>query len=168
MRWRSGEGRRLDDQRLHQFVELGEGLFVEPAAHVAGVHELAVLEDADDERAEIFPAVAWRGEAADDDLLLKDGFDLQPGAAAHSRLVGAVTQLGDDPLQVILLGRLEERLAFAEDVFGVLQQRGVDKQVAEKPLSVLERHFEEPLAVGIDDVEYDVLQGSLVPFPVLQ
>ena len=76
MRWRPAEGRRLHDQRLQQLVDLGEGLFVEPTADVAGVDELAVLVDADDERAEILPAVAWRGEAADDHLLLKDGLDL--------------------------------------------------------------------------------------------
>ncbi len=53
-------------------------------------------------------------------------------------------------------------------MFGVLQQRGIGKQVAEQPLSVLERHFEEPLALGIDDVEHDVLQGSFVALAVLQ
>ncbi len=168
MRWRSAEGRFLDDERLHQLVELGERPFIETAADVAGVDELAVLVDADDKRAEIFPAGAGRGEAADDDLLLKDGLDLQPGTTANARLIGAVAQLGDDPLQALLFGRFEEGRAFSDNVLGIFQQRAVGKQVTEQPLSVFERHLEEPLAVGIDQIEHDVQQRPGVSLPVLQ
>ena len=167
MRWWAAERRRLDDERLHQPVELGERPLVEPAANVAGVDELVTLVDAHEEGAEMFPAVAWRGEAADNDLLLEDRLDLQPRAAADPRLVGAVEPLGHDALQPLLRGRLEEGGAFANDVLRILEQGGIAHDVAQQPLAILERHFEESLAVQVDDVEDDVLHRVLFSPAVL-
>src|ERR1700737_2870529 len=166
-RWCPAEGRLLDDQRLHQLVYLGERLLVEPAADVAGVDQLAVFVDADQECAEIFPAGPGLREAADDHLLLEMGFDLEPSAASDAWLIGAVAELGDDPFQAFLLRRLEEGHPLAEDVVRVLEDARIAHDVAQKALAVLERHFEQPLAVEVDDVENHVLHRVLFLAAVL-
>ena len=133
-----------------------------------GVDELAVIVDADDQRAKVFPAAARLSKAADDDLLLTDGLDLEPGATSHARLVGAVTKFGDDAFQSFLLGCFEKGLAVAENMLRVLEQARIVDDVAQQALAVLERNAEEPLAVQVDDVEHDVLHGMRFFAPVLQ
>ena len=122
VRRRSAERRVLDDERLHQLVELGEGPFVEPAAGVAGIDQLAVVVDPHDQGPEVFATGARRREAADNNLLLEDGFDLQPGTAPDSGLIRAVPSLGHDPLEPFLLRRLEKGLSLAEDMVRILEQ----------------------------------------------
>ena len=124
---------------------------------MAGVDELVVLVDADQECAKVFPAGAGSGKATNDDLLLQNGLDLEPGAATHPRQIGAVAKLCDDPFEPFLLCRLEKIRALAEDMVRVLEQPGVAHDVTEQSLAVFERHLEQALAVEIDDVEDDVL-----------
>ena len=157
----------LDDQRLHLCGEGGQRPLVESATGVACIDELALVIDADQDGAEVFAAVARGGEAADHDFLLAIRLDLHPGAAAGARLIKAVPQLGDDPLELLLLGRGKERLPFADDVVRVLDQVGIAHDVAQQALAVLERDLEKALTIVVDDVEDHVVQSAGLAAPVL-
>src|ERR1700736_2753181 len=104
---------------------------------MASVGKLAVRIDADQERAEIFPTGAGLREAPNDHFLLQVGLDLEPGGAPHSRLVGTVTEFGDDSFEAFLLRRFEEGVALTEDVVGVLHNARNAHDVAEQALAVL-------------------------------
>src|SRR5258708_18426674 len=94
------EGRRLALQRPHQVGPPSQRGLGEAGAALARVHEPAVLEIAEQERAgpasEASPALH---PAADHQLLPQAVLDLQPGAGAPAPLVAAVPPLGDHPLQ---------------------------------------------------------------------
>src|SRR2546421_5779840 len=91
------EGRLLDDQWLHPFGEGRQRPLVESTASVARIHEPAVVIDADQDGAEMLPAVARGREAADHDFLLAVRLDFHPGAAARARLVGLAPRLATIP-----------------------------------------------------------------------
>ena len=69
------------------------------------------FEVADDEGAEILRCPFAGRPAADDELLLRPDLDLEPGARTLPRLVWRATMLGDDPLEALYPGELEQTSA---------------------------------------------------------
>src|SRR5262249_42949590 len=93
----------------------GDRLLVEAGADVAGVLEPAAATHREHERAERRRAATLPLRVAgDQELLAAGGLDLEPFARPAADGVRRVGPLGDDPLEPLLLGRLEERVAVVE------------------------------------------------------
>src|SRR4051794_445704 len=125
----------------------------EPPPHPSTEPELAVLVDADDERAEVPGVATPRGPAADHELLFRPDLDLQPGAGTAARLVARPLELGDDAFEILLLGGRSERLALTIDVRRETDTRVGAKDALEQALAVLEGDVEEHPAVEVEQVE---------------
>src|SRR6202008_2291560 len=89
----------------------------EAGPDAAGVAQVPVLADADEQRADpVAAAPVSRHPAADDDLLAVGVLDLDPRRGAPPRLVGRVQALADDALEALRLGRGQDVRAAAGHV----------------------------------------------------
>src|SRR3954447_24980773 len=129
-----GERRVVPAQRAQPGAEVAQGVAVEAGADLAGVAQRAVVVVAEQERAELGPRPARRGEPADDELLALLALELEPVARAAVG-VGAVGALGDQPLPP-LAARLR-----VEDLPALAAVRGQADRVLE-----VERRAQEALA----------------------
>ena len=76
-------------------------------------------------------AAALAGEpSSDDELLTAGALDLQPVAGASSGLVAGLQALGEDALESLLGGGLQQLGAVADEVLGHLQARAAQLQAA--------------------------------------
>src|SRR5258708_10000006 len=78
--WNFGKGALFHDKFFQLLADAAKGFVIESAAHVARILQFSVLIDAEDERAEGIALAG--GEPADDEVLLRDHFDLDPSRAA--------------------------------------------------------------------------------------
>ncbi len=132
-------------------------VLVEAGAHVTGVGELAAAHDGEDERAErAGPAALPPRVAGDDELLLVVGLDLQPVARAPARLVAGRGFLGDDPLELLRLGCLVERLAVVEGLGEPDRLHPAVQELRQPPSPLVQRQVEHRLPVDFEDVEHVV------------
>ena len=140
--------------KAHEPLDL---VLVEAGAHVAGVGELAAAHDGEDERAErAGPAALPPGVPGDDELLLVVGLDLQPVARAPARLVAGRGFLGDDPLELLRLGCLVERLAVVEGLGEPDRLHPAVQELRQPPSPLVQRQVEHRLPVDFEDVEHVV------------
>ena len=109
------ERRLVAPQGTQQVEQLLDLLAAEAGADVARVDELAARVVAEHERPEArcAPARALR-VAGHDEFLLGMCLDLEPVTRPLARQVTGIEPLGDDPLEVLLLCSLEQRLAVVE------------------------------------------------------
>ncbi len=77
------------------FVHAGERSVVEARAHVAHVLQLIFVPEAEQQCAQRAALAFAGGEAADDELVRREGFELQPMRRATAGLISAVLALGD-------------------------------------------------------------------------
>src|SRR5215211_8032106 len=102
-------------QRLQQPDEPLDLLLVEPGADVADVGQLAAAPDGEDQRAKTAGAAATALRVPrDEELLPAVRLDLHPVAGAPALEVARLDALADDPLEALLLRRLQERGAVVE------------------------------------------------------
>src|SRR3954463_14587437 len=147
-----GGGRPLrGEEPLAEAVELGLG---EAGADLPGVAQVAVLADADEQRADaLAPAPLPRHPAADHDLLAVEFFALAPARTAPPRLVRRVEPLGDDALEALLGGRLEDLLAVPRDVVGRAPAVAVEVELGEPRAALLVGQVHERVPVEPEEVE---------------
>ena len=100
--------RALDGAQRREELAAGSG--VDPAPHLACVVQVPIHVHRHDQRAQVLVSPLSLEPADHHQLLLAPQLDLQPGARSPTGLVDAVPALGDDPLQLLLPGRLQERL----------------------------------------------------------
>src|SRR5690606_5739688 len=112
---------------------------------------VAVVEP-DQQRAEVRPSAARRGEASDHRIDFAQDLDLEPlaRAAGPIRTVGA---LGDDPLGAVLAGELEQLLALLGEVRRVSKPRARVQDLLEQALALDERRVAQVVAVEPWQVE---------------
>ncbi len=127
-----------------EFFELGAddgvSLLGEAGAGASGVDEVAgAVVVAEEERADAVDsgvAFGGEGEAADDELLLVDAFELDPAGGAAGDVTG-VGAFGDDAFGVHLAGLAEDDFAVAFEVFAEADVLGrVGEKVGEDGLCV--------------------------------
>ena len=94
-----------------------------------------------------------RQPADDDDLLLAPDLQLQPRLAPPARLVRRAPELRDDPLELLLAGRGEERFAITLHVARVADEGMRSQAVLQQALALLERHVDERSPVEVEQVE---------------
>src|SRR2546426_12225526 len=95
--------------------QIGERLAREAGAHLARVAQLAVVEGADEQRAEVRARALGRRVAADHELLFRADFHLAPRRGALAGLVRRRFVLGHDALEPALARRLERLEAIAPE-----------------------------------------------------
>src|SRR5438309_7174538 len=93
----SGEGRLVDFETVESRAKLREQSRVEARPDLAGEHEVAVIEIADEERAQPDATALGIGEAADDEALRHLALHLEP-VLRPLLLVRRIEPLGDHPL----------------------------------------------------------------------
>ena len=111
------ERRFVDFERDHSLPEAFDHFGVEAGSDLAGVGELALVADPEQQRAEAAALVAFR-PADKDELLPLDAFDLEPVAGPCSA-IGSIGALRDDPLAALVADRVEQSLALADDMVAV-------------------------------------------------
>src|SRR5579859_2053315 len=127
----------LDLERLHQALQLAEHRVAEASAYLAGVHKLAVLVIADQERAGLTATLALAFHPTPDHKLLPVAvLDLQPRPAAPAGLITRVESFGHDPFKPGLRARLEHRLPTALCVRRRLPGRAGELQLFQLPPAV--------------------------------
>ena len=115
-RWRLRDRHRLRLERFQLPVEPLQFRLIHAGAGTAGIDQLAVRRViAQQQRAEIRTPTLGIGEADDDKFILVDAFRLPPDAAVTG-LVRRIDAFRDDALDIVLAGRVVERLAVTDDV----------------------------------------------------
>src|SRR5205814_346323 len=130
--------------------EVVERLLGEAGAHLARVDEAAAIGvvAGHEQRADAVLAPALAGLPADDEeLLAAHVLDLDPGAGAPARLVAGVQPLGDQPLEALLGGGVEQDLAVAVQLAGRLPVRPVELERLEALAALAEGKVHEGVAV---------------------
>src|SRR3989442_1847407 len=112
---RVDERRRRATKRRKALREIGQRLAREAGAHLARVAQLAVVEGADQQRAEVRARALGRRVAADHELLLRADLHLAPRRGALAGLVRRRVVLGHDALEPALARRLERFEAIAPE-----------------------------------------------------
>src|SRR5579875_455069 len=150
------ERRALTSQRAQPPAELTERVAVEAGADLARVAQVAMtVVVAEEQRAELGPAAARGGDAADHELLAGLALELQPGAGA-GRAIGAVRALGDDALPALGARVGEHRLALAVAVRAQPDRPARREHVAQQPLARPQRQGPHVQAVQPQQVEHVV------------
>ncbi len=146
------DGRRLHFERCHQLHQLVNLVGRIAGAGLAGVAQLAVLVDAEQQRAEAALLVRRR-PADDDELLALDALGLDPAARPRADIFG-IGALGDDAFEPRLAKGAEQLLAAPDDVIGVadLGRAGADQR-GELLLALRQRSVGEVLAVKREQIE---------------
>ena len=153
LRRRGVEGRCIRPEIVEPLPEHRPGAPAEARPDLAGKPEVLALVHADHERAELLRAPLSRRPPADDQLLLRSSLDLEPGRRAAAGLVPAAPVLGDDALEALGPGGLEECHALGLDRRRDLDPgRGPDDQ-PEEALALLERDIQQRLPVEVEQVE---------------
>ena len=137
-------------------LQVAEHAVVEPGADLARVHELTVLEKANEKRADRPPAVRRQREAADHHLLAQPALGLPPVPAA-ARAIGTIGALAHDTLEPGFPRLLEELGPLAAHV--VAEAQGGGRRFEEAPqhlLAFLEPHLPEVPAVEVEEVESEI------------
>ncbi len=168
---RGGIERRIVDAERRERLEQHPAIRRREARpDLAAEPELAVLVDADDERAEVAGVARPGRPAADDELLLGPDLDLEPGVRAPARLVARALELGDDALELLRFGGGPEGLALTLDVGREADARMRPEHALEQALAVLERDVEQQPAIEVEQVErlVDEVRGALVAGPLLE
>ena len=134
------ERRRLAVNRTQQLEQLADLCIVEARADVADVAQLVAFVDGEHQRAErVRAAAAAARVAGDDELLVVLGLDLQPLPRALALPVRAVDALRDDPLELLLLRDLEERVAVVEVLRVLHRLHPRVEQLAQQRLALVQR-----------------------------
>src|SRR5439155_5580075 len=102
---RARERRRRDLDPIEPRAQIEQQLRVEAGADLAGEHEIVLLEIPDEQRAEADASALRIGEAADDELLRRLAFHLQP-VRRTPMLVRRVAALRDDAFPALPAGPL--------------------------------------------------------------
>ena len=155
-------------ERTQQREQPLDLLVVEARADVADVAELVLPSSNTPSRSAPkrarAPALSPR-VAADHELLAVRRLDLHPVARPPAGLVARVPRLGHDPLEALLLRRLEQRLAVVEG----LRELHVLDALVEQPVEPLpplrQREADHRLAVDLEHVERDEDVPSCPPCP---
>ena len=130
-------------------AQIQQQLGVEPGADLAGEHEIVGLEVADEQCAQADPAALRIGEPADDELLRRLAFHLQPVRRAPV-LVRRVAPLRDDALPPLAAGALP-RLRIVERQHAV--EGRLQRQLIEQRAARVERQRGDVASVEPHDVE---------------
>ena len=149
--WVEHRVRTLD--LAHPGEELAPRSRAEAAADLAGVGPSVPRANGQDQRAEVGVAALSRQPADDDHLLLAPDLQLQPRLAPAARLVRRAAELRDDPLELLLAGRCEERFAVTLHVARVADEWMRSQAVLQQALALLERHVDERSTVEVEQVE---------------
>src|SRR4051812_49738229 len=147
-----GERRVVAAQRAQAGAEVAQRLAVEAGTDLAGVAQGAVVVVAEQERAQLGPRAARRGEAADDELLALLALELEPVARAAVG-VGAAGALGDEPLPALAACLRVEFLAALAAVRGQADRVLEVKRRAQEALAGEQRERPHVAPVEPEDVE---------------
>ena len=151
------ERRRVALERLQLLQQPVDLAVVETGADVADVDELAALVGREDERAERPCATALAARVAGDhELLAAVALDLQPLARAPAREVAGAEPLRHDPLELLLLGRGEQRVAVVEALRELHDPVPLVEELLEPLAPLLERQVDHRLALDLEQVEHVV------------
>src|SRR5207253_4231278 len=131
-------------------AQIEQQLRVEAGADLAGEHEFVLLEIPDEQRAEADAPPLRIGEAADDELLRRLAFHLQPVRRA-AVLVGRAAPLRDHAFPALATGAFP-RLRLVNG--GDARERPLQRQRAEQRAPLLERQRGDVAALEPQDVEY--------------
>src|SRR6185312_6839317 len=112
------ERRSRPFERLELAAETIEIGGVEPGADLAGINELAALEGPEQQRREWFALDLRAAEAADDELLAFEAFDLEPVLAA-ARAIKRIRALRHDAFEPKCTGLREELGSRALDIVSI-------------------------------------------------
>ncbi len=155
---------------FQQLDELRELAVVEARTHPPRVQEIAVVVDAQDERAEIHPRLARLGPARDDELLFGQDLDLAPVGCALAGMVERRRLLRDqafpaagDRALVHLPAVAEHDLADADD-----GRRCAGQEPFERLPALGERTAAEVSGAVAQDVEADVCAVARSSLQVLE
>src|SRR5271166_645826 len=156
---------RVDEWRLRCLelaqarAKLSERLGAEARTHLPGIGESRPLVVAHEERAEVGPAAARIGVAADDELLLPGALELQPVPRA-ARRVARVNALGDQALPARSAGVEETPLGIAMPGLAQLQAISRAHRSRQPGTALAERPRAEILALDLENVEGVVHDGK--------
>src|SRR6267378_2200167 len=147
---RVDEGRRRAAEPLEPLRELGQRLAAEAGAHLARVAQLAVVEGADEQRAEVRARARGRRVAADHELLLRADLHLAPRGGALAGLVRRRLVLGHDALEPALARRLEGLEPVAGQAPGEAQWTGGANFLLEDGAALRERQAPQIAAARVE------------------
>src|SRR5947209_19253552 len=153
---RVDERRRRATKRRKALREIGQRLAGEAGAHLARVAQPAVVEGADQQRAEVRARALWRRVAADHELLLRADLHLAPCRGALAGLVRRRLVLGHDALEPALARRLERLEPVAGQAPGEAQWTGGPHFLLEDGPALRERQPPQIAAARVEHVEDDV------------
>src|SRR5581483_7501835 len=141
-------------ERTQPREQVVDVLVGEAGADVADVRQLVAAPDAEYERAEPPrpPSLPLR-VARDHELLAAVRLDLQPLARALALPVRALEPLGDDSLELLLPGRLVQRLPVLELLGQANRPVAPVEERLEPRAAVAERQVDERLALELEQVE---------------
>jgi hypothetical protein len=149
-------------------MQLFERRMREAGADVADVAPFVTLADGKHQRTEVGPRSAWRGEAGDHRLLAARRLDLQPVRAACTRVIAAVSPLGHDAFEALLLGLLEVLNAVLRAVLAERQQRMTGQDAAQAILALEQTETTQILSLAKHHIEDAVEQLGFGPKGILQ
>src|SRR5262249_47691922 len=137
---------------LESLPHIRMALFREAAARLPyGNQPILIVIKTENKRTKIFPASPRIGVAADDALLPLHHLHLEPFAAALLD-VSAISQLGDNALELLLGCRLHQQIAFTDEVLGKTHNVVRDQHLAEQLFALFERNPQERITVEIQQI----------------
>src|SRR2546425_2764701 len=153
---RVDERRRRATKRRKALREIGQRRAGEAGAHLARVAQLAAVEGADQQRAEVRARALGRRVAADHELLLRADLHLAPRHGALAAVVRRRFVLGYDALEPPLARRLERLEAVAPEPPREAQGAAGVHVLFEHRAALGERARAQIAAARVEAVEDDV------------
>src|SRR6266550_595878 len=134
--------------------EILERSLVEAGPNVADRLQLALAVHAKQQRAEgARPAPLAGGPSADDTVHRAKRFDLDPRRRARARLIDGVEAFRDDPLEPLLLRRLEERDARSHEPLAAADRAHRRERFVQSAEAFAQRLSREILTVRVEEIE---------------
>ncbi len=154
-----GEWRVRDFDGIESSAEIEQELGVEARAHFAGEHEILTLEIPDEQRSEANACALRIGEAADDQLLGRFAFHLEPMRRA-AVFVRRIAPFGDDTLPA-LAARLFPRLGVVKR--GHARERRTHRNCGQQCSARIERERRDVTTAKPGHVEHVIRDRAGAP-----